>query len=135
MNIKQLEKATRIIEQVKALDKEIIDIDRQALLVANGEVKIELNIDVTDLAKKREEEEAVKFDEDGSLLSGEEFKGILRYAVTFHMGRPKDEKKKKGYGAEISETAALQIFGILLYEKQTRRTQLLQKLERIGVDL
>jgi hypothetical protein len=144
MNVKQLQKASRILEKIKMLDEEIIQIDKQALLIANGEVKIELSLKVKDLAKERKEAEKVQFDEDGSLIQGGGFYEMMRrsmgsgimpaYQISFGGSDPKNEVKAESFET-ITERASLQILGVLLGEKQSKRLELISQLEKVGVEI
>ena len=66
MNIKTLEKASKIIEQIKKLDAEIIELDKYAmkLINSNSEINLTLSFD-----KENNESDKVNFDEDGSLIN------------------------------------------------------------------
>jgi hypothetical protein len=144
MNVKQLQKASRILEKIKMLDEEIIQIDKQALLIANGEVKIELSLKVKDLAKERKEAEKVQFDEDGSLIQGGGFYEMMRrsmgsgimpaYQISFGGSDLKNEVKAESFET-ITERAALQILGVLLGEKQSKRLELISQLGKVGVEI
>ena len=70
MNIKKLEKATKIYEQIKILDAQISELEKFAMLVANGEIKSSFELKIEDLGKQKEDAEKVGFDEDGSLIKG-----------------------------------------------------------------
>ena len=140
MNIKKLEKATKIFEQIKVLDAQIIEIDRFAMLVANGEIKSSFELKVEDIGKKKEDEEKVSFDADGSLIKGD---SIPEYSFRINWGSiipcgltGSSDKKNKNehlYKTELSENGTMQILGILLYEKQQQRQALIQKLQSYGV--
>jgi hypothetical protein len=136
MNIVKLEKATKIYEQIKQLDNAIIEIDRIAMLIANGEVSCSFDLKVNDLTKT-EEQCQVGFDEDGSLrsacdpihpyrLSFSLLGGVLRNTTP----PPVNENILK---AELTENTALSILGVLLCDKQYQRDQLINQLERLGV--
>lgn len=138
MNFKKLEKAAAILKEIQALDSEIIEIDKLAMIVANGEVKCHFELNVEDISKKNEVNNKVGFDEDGSLIAGTaSIYDQIRHAYTFHFNscQPQNKIPKNDYSIEkdITENATLNILGVLLYEKKTRRDELLKKLEKAGV--
>jgi hypothetical protein len=139
MDFKKLEKANKIYQEIKALDKEIIEIENNAMLIANGDVKLSLTLNINDLTKKAEAESKVAFDEDGSLIinSSTSLRSLI-YNPFFSLdgGSATEEKKednKHKYSSDIKENEALQILGILLYVRQTKRQQLINRLNKMGV--
>lgn len=140
MNLKQLDKATRILSEIKELDNQIISIEKHAMLIANGNVALDLKLFILDLEKQAKEQNKVGFTEDGSLSYDAELRNLMKgyFMPSFGILGSKPEEKKKEcettFMSELSESAALQILGILLYEKQTKRQSLLAKLNKIGVE-
>ncbi|HZW66383.1 MAG TPA: hypothetical protein VFF23_11875 [Hanamia sp.] len=141
MDFKKLERATKIYEQLKQLDKEIIEIDRFAMLVANGEIKSSFELKIDDIGKKKEDSDKVGFDEDGSLIKGTSDSLYEQMRRSFYMpilsfgcdtGKETD-KNVHLLKNELSENATMSILGVLLQEKQFKRTNLLTQLQRLGV--
>jgi hypothetical protein len=118
MNIKKLEKATKIYEQIKVLDAQIIEIDKFAMLVANSETKSSFELKCKDLGKKKDNEEKVGFDADGSLIKGQ----TEGYRSMFDLWMPRlytttaDKKNENEIVLknELSVNAVMSILGILL---------------------
>jgi hypothetical protein len=144
MTIKQIETASRIAQEIKIIDGEIIQIEKHAMLIANGEVEINLNLKIKDLTKKQEEDNKVKFDEDRSIITGtwggmrsalDHYRPYgMRLGVDFGTGcGPTTPTNETSFQQDIKENAALQILGVLLYVAQSKREQLIKKLEKIGV--
>jgi hypothetical protein len=149
MNIQELERSQKIYAQIKDLDAEIIEIEKVAILVANGNAEVNLSLNVKDTTPKKEESEKVEFDEDGS------FKSSLGSGLNFRMGIispwgtgeslfekvygksviEKEDNSGSKLKACLSENLSLNVLAILLYDKQTRRAKLIKSLNRIGVTL
>lgn len=133
MKIKDLEKATKVLDQIKILDSEIIEIDKLALLIADGSnvITIELKVQTLDEAKKE------VLDSDGSLIdhnrtrSHEFFGGILGHyrsiCEPIKPPAPLHLLRK-----ELNESSALHILGLLLREKQFIRISLIEKIKKLG---
>lgn len=135
MKIKNLEKATKILEQIKVLDAEIIEIDKIALLVADGgnTLSLELKVQPNNPNEKKE-----ILDSDGSLIDHNKpigydglFGGILGHyrsmCEPIKPFTPHHILKK-----ELNESSTLHILGLLLREKQFIRFSLIEKLEKLG---
>lgn len=137
MNLKQFDKVNKLVAEVKTLDSEIIELEAKALLIANGEVKIDLQLSIVDLAKKTEKESKVSFDADGSLIHGNSIRVSFDWSSPFAGlicgGSAKVEDTAIKYNQEIKENEALQILGVLLYVKQSKRTELLTRIQKLGV--
>lgn len=143
MKISQLPKATEILKDIQVLDKEIIEINRFAMLIANGNTKCSFELNVEDLDKKSKEESKVSFDEDGSLMHESplrHFQTIMRGftveydpAYEFRSTSPFKKESTNSLQKEISDTSSLQILGVLLEEKESKRKSLLSELHKMGI--
>ena len=132
MDIKKFEKAQKAYLKIKELDKQIIEIENLAMQIANGENSVSFEFKLTDLTPK---EEKVKFDEDCSIFhfAMPDFMASRVFPV-FGGGKPENDQIKK-YNTDISVNASLQILGVLLHEKQSSRTFLINQLNEIGVSI
>lgn len=136
MNIKNLGKATKLYEEVRVLDAEIIEIDKMAMIVAEGETKSFFKLRIEDFIKKEEPVSSI-LDEDGS-INADYFKKKIqkRLSPISFFGCSNEEKKPKPgtiLKSKLSETVTMQILGILLCEKQSLRNNLLKRIEKLGV--
>ena len=131
IDIKLLEKAAKIFEKIKQLDAEIIEIDKYAMLVANGDVEpsFELSFKMLKTEEKEEEKQGTE-----NLL--ESYSNSLRMTIYggFLMSDKKKEPENK-LSNTLSENATLQILGVLLHEKNAARTRLINQLRKTGVQL
>lgn len=140
MKLEQLERATIIYNDIKELDKEIIAIDRIAMLVANGEIKSTLELKIEDIEKQNDDSQKISIDEDGSIVRNDyDIVGRMLYKLAipnFKKGcaEPKNENEHILKNS-LSENSTLQILGILLGEKQYKRKILLDRLHKIGVQI
>lgn len=145
MNIKKLEHASKIFEQIKALDASIIEIDRFAMLAANGEIKSHFTLSVEDVGKKKEEAGKVTLDEEGFLKRGGPYDdlydliktGMLRPLAMGPIGYFREDKTPNDHilKQDLSENATLHILGVLLYEKRTARQMLIDQLKTYGFSI
>lgn len=141
MNLKKLEKATKIYEQIKIIDAHIIQIEKLAMLAASGEIKSSFQLKIEDIGEKNKEAEKVKFDEHGSLIKTnpeslrEKMLQQMNWMPFFTGFENKNEQNKHQHllEQELSENLTLQILGILLYEKNTLKKSYLSQLEKLGV--
>ena len=132
MNLKQLQQAAKILEKIKALDAEIIEIDRVALLVANGNSECSFSLNVKDTTPVKEEVEIEEQPRDTMTDFYRRYQlGILSIIST----EPKKEEKGFILNHTLSEENTLRILGILLGDRQQKRDELINKLNKKGVQL
>lgn len=67
MDLKTIEKAAKILDRIKVLDNEIIEIDRIAMMVASDDTKSSFELRIENLSPDKEKQKSDLFDEDGSL--------------------------------------------------------------------
>lgn len=142
MDIKKLEKANRILVDLKKLDAEIIDIEKYAMQIANGRAKTSFTLKFEDLTKKGDDDK-VDFDEDGSLiLRGHRVNraDMMRnpFAFMIEMDRHIVSDKKKPVeelSYKLSDTTTLQVLGCILSEKTEIRTRMIKQLNRYGISI
>jgi hypothetical protein len=136
MNITKLEKASKLIERMKEVDQEVIALENLADQIANKRSEIKLTLNVVDLEKK-EKGEGVQFDENWSIVKLNNY-GISPFGLSWmpaglmpstNTAESKGEKFKQ----DISDTAALNIIGVLMFEKLEIRKAIFKQLEKIGV--
>lgn len=141
MELSKLEKATKIFNAIKVLDAEIVELDKVAMIVANGGGESSFELTINGVIVK-DETEKVKFDEDGSLILPKEnespYRSIfLDFALPsyFRRDEKKEEKNKTVIKNSLSEKSTMLILGILLEEKKMKRNKYLKQLEKIGVNI
>ena len=131
MELKQLEKAQKYFKKVQNLDKEILSLEKFAQSVANVDAEFKVSI-----KEKTEESEEDAFKR-------------IRYTPSFGLFGMYDtcddlEKLKSNsdsktkplkYNQELVDVDVLSVLGILLKSKIEQRQALLNKLEKIGVNL
>lgn len=133
MNFKQLDMAARIYDQIKALDAEIIEIDRIALLVANGDTQSSFELKIEDIGGRNEEDGNVQSDQWGPIFAIQ-LRPIEDWLNSLNghrfSGHPYRNNILKN---QLSESSTMRILGVLLGDKQSKREALLDQLEAIGV--
>jgi len=133
---KTLEKASILFAKIQELDKDIIRIDKQAMLLANAICEVKLKLHVKDLTPPKPKKEDI-LDPDGSLI----YKGniaeqiarqmALRWGIdTNDANQQKQDKPALDEVLNVYET--LEILGILLRHKQAERSELINELEKMG---
>lgn len=144
MNIKTIEKATKLLARIKELDEAILAIDKQAIYIAsNPGAKIDFSLSVEEVSK---EGKVDVFDEHGFIKRefcspiGEEPKkdthsGSSMFTFWIDKSPLPDcsikTQKTKDYKTQIVDTESLEILGILLIRKQQERNILIKKLESL----
>lgn len=145
MEVKTLEKAYKILEKVKALDNEIIKIDKVAGIVisqANGKSNSSFELKVKDYSKENSKDSIL--DEDGSLKTGalsheieSPFSWLSKSMLLPHLQTKEEKVDKNTYSLnyQLSETATLKILSVLLNEKRQEREDLIVKLQKFGFEI
>lgn len=144
MDIKQIELVTEVCSKIKKLDSEITAIDDIAMLIANNEVKLSFKLKVDDFTKRKEDDEKISFDADGSIVRKKDsdsthqrfgisaFPSMFAKYMTEESSKVKDENVKI-LKQELSAISTMNILGIILSEKQNRRSKLINTLNKLGV--
>lgn len=148
MNIKQLERSQKMYSDLKILDAEIIEIEKVAILIANGNAEVNLSLNVKDTTQNKEEIAEVEFDEGTPLRSSlGGFSVNMGIITSWRTGESMFEKiygkkaieKENTSGTNLKaclcENLSLNVLAILLYDKQDRREKLIRNLKRIGVTI
>ncbi len=147
MNIQQLERSQKMYTNIKELDAEIIEIEKIAMLLVDGNAEVKLNLSVKDTTPKSEK---IAIDEDGDMKATKS--GPLTFGIMSPMAfmqriqgsrglwidddplqAKQDNSEKMSYG--ISENLSLNVLAILLNEKLEKRAKLIKSLNRIGVTI
>jgi hypothetical protein len=146
MNLKKLEKATKILEQIKKLDAEILELDRFAIKVANRDTDCNVSISLVDKSPEVKREH----------IFGEY--GFLKPEYTGEQEKPKESSmydimhslRMGWFGQQasikhvvvtdclqhkLSDKETLQILGILLGNKHDARALLIKALNQMGVEI
>jgi hypothetical protein len=136
MKLSRFEKAQKVYEQVKQLDKEIIEIEKIAGMVANGRNEIKLSIKLNDLEKQKDSDK-VKFDDDGSLvMPGQNNNNSFSFLVFSSPPRKEEERKyTTRLDDQLTDEATLQVLGVLIMNKNEKRQALIIALQKIGLEI
>jgi hypothetical protein len=134
MNASKFEKATIAFERIKQLDKQIIEIEKLAMLLADGSTKQSISISIEDLS---ESEKGKILDEDGSLIGSESISGVSFWKVPYGsvLSIKEDNQNEHKLAEPTSEKVMLQILGVLLHEKINERNYLIKQLEKMDIVL
>lgn len=144
MNLNKLEKASKILEQIKTLDKQILELDQFAIKVANCDTDCTVKIDLVNLFKEPKKEEV--FDEYGSIknlyLGKPEPVSFYSFGMDLHrsfLGQLEKDKKikpvpDKSLEHRLTDKETLQILGIMLNSRHEARKLLLVALNKLGYE-
>lgn len=134
MNASKFEKATIAFERIKQLDKQIIEIEKLAMLLADGSTKQSVSISIEDLS---ESEKGNILDKDESLIGSESISGISLWKVPYGsvLSIKEDNQNEHKLAEPTSEKVMLQILGVLLHEKINERNYLIKQLEKMDIVL
>lgn len=140
MNIKRLLNATKFAQKIQELDKQIIEIEAQAIKIANGEMEasFSLNIQSKEDKKKEQEEERTDSKDLNSLIGYHSmwFGGSFTDAVNRarrESREPNSTIKTYCIKSDINESETLNILSFILAAKIKERNQLFEALEQNGV--
>lgn len=138
MDFKKLEKAINIYKDIQAIDKEITDLDRFAMMVVNGDTESSIQLKIVDIGKQEDDSPTVSFGEDGSLVRPRlDWGTLFKLRMTpFSYGScelKNTSENEHCINYSLSENSMLQILGVLLCGKQEKRKELISQLERLGV--
>jgi hypothetical protein len=141
LSIKTFEQAAKAVAHIKELDAEIIEIERFAISVADGETSLKLNLEAVSNKPAKQKKEDV-LDEDGSLrshtISGSDLRNIMISFGSFYPGAPEEPKAKKNttsFKSDLPDTVGLQMLGVLLAYKIQVRDGLIRTLQAYSIDL
>jgi len=133
MNLKKLERATKALEKIKSLDSEIVELEKIAELLANGETEVKLSMSIQDL-KPIEDTPTEKPTE--SLQDYLDAARSSMFVGWRGMPEPKKQDKNiKKYDATISAKNGLYILSALLMDKQEKRKYYIDQLNYYGIQL
>lgn len=134
MEYKLLKKAAITMERIRVLDSEIIQIDKLAMLCAEGKLKSTI-----ELTAHEEKEEKLKLDDDGFIVKPTTDNkpswhtgGILSFMMDYNTA-PKAEENVHVIKTPLSESETFQFLGFLLQLKDTERKVLVKQLKEYGV--
>ena len=128
MDLKQLKIASKLLEKLEVIDKEIIEIDKIALSILNNETKINFNLKVENLSKNKDSEETK--DSSNRLLKDLQRMTWPVQIPTWALNQPETLKNQNtlSISNKIDDKLALQILGVILCEKNKERHVLIQKI-------
>ena len=134
MNLKQIEKATKIVEELKSLDKSIIELDKMAIKIVNDAKDIKINISCT---LPEEDKKENIFDEDGSLKIEPTPTSISWGSIFVYSSTQKVEENKNELSIteSLTDISALQLIGVLILDKQNKRKELINQLNKLGANI
>lgn len=141
MNLKQLQKATAIIEDIEVLDSKIKEIENFGIIISNGSANVSFDLILSNLKEVGPKKEIL--DADGSLKKeGEQPRqhsifDVMRMAA---LGIPREvapqiKKNELVMQNDIDDVPALEILGVLYSFYSERKEKLLKSLEKLGVKL
>lgn len=126
MNYTKLEKAAKVYEWIKKLDAEIIELEKMANKIADGDKEITVSIKVP-IPKKEEELNRETYD---TSLS-------LGWSFSFDLSAPLRRSARATapthdeWSSDIDETAAFHMLGYFLAAKQRKRERLLKQIQEL----
>lgn len=134
MDIKQLEKATRMLSSIKEIDQEIIDIEKIAMILANSDTESSFVLKIID-QEQRDKSLAQEKQEDDESPARSFLAQFMTSGLLPHVTRDDKDDFTHTINASLSVNVTMQILGVLLYEKQNKRTKLIKRLESYGINI
>ena len=139
MNIKQLEKATKLIEQIKEHDENIMRLEKMAIELSNGaSANISMSVEL-----KKEDIKKPVLDSDGSLCSDDDsetdfdkyMNARLPQSIlgSFAYGGTTSSKpsNKILYEDTLSDSDSLMVINVIVFRKKQQRQRLINQVEKM----
>ena len=123
MNLKTLQKAEKWYNRLKELDQEIIELEKKAILIAEGNVNISLNMEIKDIDKKQEVKE----------VQGVGYTSIFTAMFGANNAtEAKEEYLTENLNKSISPPEAIEIIGLLIFYRNKQRDEVIKGLNQLG---
>ena len=133
MKLKELEQASKIIERIKELDMEIMELDKFAMNLASFNHDVEIIVKAKNLEQKKKDK---VLDSDGSLC--EKPGGLSTFSFMlnpFGQGSPKEKDYDSKYKTETNDRLGLIVIGTILQIKTEERLSLINNLRTFNVSI
>ena len=134
MKLKELEQASKIIERIKELDMEIMELDKFAMNLAAFNHDVEIIVKAKNLEQKKKDK---VLDSDGSLCSGEKpGSSTFMFMVPWDLSKqPKEKDYDSEYKTETNDRLGLIVIGTILQIKTEERLSLINNLRTFNVSI
>jgi len=137
MELNVISKASKLMEKIKSIDSEIINIEKNAMIIMEKTTKTSIDILIDDIDKKEEEKKKVTIDDDGSLIIGDKPNTTgwgFSFIPSISTPELKEEIQNK-INIHLTPTSIMQVFGIIIHEKNQQRNRLINQLEKLGFSI
>jgi len=144
LTLKQLEKANKVLAEIKTLDKEINEIDKQGYVMAQIEHGETITLSLAYEKQPLLETKKLQFDEDGSIEKRTEYYPPNPFSIDMssmmkamqELRSPKYSiDSKERFSSEISPETTLVIISAIYNDKVAKRERLIKKIEAMGFQL
>ena len=131
--MKKLKMIKSFIDELDILQKDINDLNRMAMLIASKKSESKLIIEVNDLEK---EEKKDILDADGS-LKPDNYDEYVNRIIHFHSAGNEQQSKADESFIEDDRKGilTLEIIGCMLYHKEYRKQELINKLKALKIKI
>jgi hypothetical protein len=132
MDLKNLKKATKFLDKIENIDKQIVEIEKIALSILNDKTKIQFDLKVENISKGKELEQPK---ESSNPFKDLEERMMMAIQIpTWALNHQESKKNKNTFSIsdDINDKLALQILGIVLSEKNSERKCLIKELHALG---
>lgn len=140
LEITKIKKINLVFEQIENLYAEIFKIESLALFASNNDFKAKFNLTLSDDASKFEPDKKLDHFTDMRMEYHRVVNGDRTYfppAGLFQVNAKAEPRKddKNTLSDQLSETATMQILGIILCEKKKNLKLLIDELQKMGFSL
>ena len=138
--ISKLEKASKILDEIKKLDSSIIHLEKVADILVNHETETDFTLSVKNLDPiKKDDSKPNVLDEEGNLIidhnsSISELTIRSLFFGHIHKGQDKDDNKENII-EKITTDVSLAMLGVLLQYYKNKRERLIIKIQKIGFNI
>ena len=133
MNLKTLDQAAKLLVEIKALDEQILGLEKWAESLVSGHYEIEVKFKFKNLDNK----DKAKFDEDGSLIKDSSHQSPYGFSFFMDIGRIRsndDDKGTEKFEVKTNEVETLYMIGALLSMKNDKRNELITSIKKLGYE-
>ena len=134
MSYQKLEQAAGLFFKLQQLDKQIAEIEKVAMLAADGESEVNLSLSILSTVEMKNPEP----DDTDEYFQGGIPKELMEHFERNGMAPPtikylKPQQVPKAFYNTLSDTVTLQILGMLMYEKNMLRKEIIEKIKELNL--
>ena len=133
MSYQKLQQAAELYVKLQQLDEQIAGLEKVAMLAADGESEVSLNLSILPTAEMRNPDP----EETDEYFQGRIPTALMNHFANYGMSVPKygqvKTKAPVSFFQSLSDVVTLQILGMLMYEKKMLRKEIVEKIKELNL--